>query len=179
MDNAWQSRYKRTSPVEEPVPVNNKSFNCTKCTFKTGENTRLREHIRNAHNQNNQRVPVNPGPNPNSNQNYNDRSRQVKQYCHFWNNIGSCPFESKNGRPCTFLHESAPICSFDGQCNRKLCMYVHKRQNKAFLANPPRNFNYPIPPPQGGHWGAPPPWMNQFANPWNQARSRGGKNRRY
>ena len=36
-----------------------------------------------------------------------------KRYCYFWNNAENCTFIN-----CKFLHEKAPICKFDGQCNR-------------------------------------------------------------
>ena len=62
--------------------------------------------------------------------------QKKKRYCHYWSNFGSCQFAANNGRPCKFLHEVAPTCNFDGSCERKMCMYTHRRQNVAFLAQP-------------------------------------------
>ena len=56
------------------------------------------------------------------------------QYCHFWNNYGSCHFELKNNRPCRFEHKNAPRCKNDGQCDRNRCMFRHINQNMSFLA---------------------------------------------
>ena len=60
-------------------------------------------------------------------------NRGVKQntnrvnYCHYFSNYGKCHFEEKNGRPCKFSHLKAPVCSFDGRCNRKKCMFSHTK----------------------------------------------------
>ena len=167
MKNVRKSSFKRTSPAEESVPVNGKSFTCGKCTFKTGEENRLKEHMKNAHSQNLRNGNNGPKIGFNSGQN-----RNKLQFCHYWNNLGSCHFESKNGRPCKFEHKTAPTCSFDGSCNRKFCMYVHKKQNLDFLANAPRNFGPPM--MQMPHWGAPPPWMKQKTELKTTKRGGGG-----
>ena len=67
------------------------------------------------------------------------------RYCHYFNN-GSCRFEEKYGRKCIFSHEKAPICSFDGKCNRKKCMFSHVKEKKSsninkesFLGQRPQN----------------------------------------
>ena len=89
--------FKRTSPVEEPVPVNAKSYTCAKCTFKTEDNDRLKEHMGNAHKPNSKK-----GFRFNVDQNGDGSAQNRKNvlFCHHWNNFGSCNFESKNGRPC-------------------------------------------------------------------------------
>ena len=61
------------------------------------------------------------------------------QYCYFWNNTGFCHFETKNGRQGKFEYKAAPRCNYDGNCNRKLCMYTHQNQNVAFLAQAQNN----------------------------------------
>ena len=78
----------------------------------------MNEHVRNVH-----------GPNRQTRE-----PKEKVQYCHFWNNYGSCNYEDKNGRPCKFAHTSAPKCYFDGECSRKRCMFSHQKQNVAFLA---------------------------------------------
>ena len=145
LKNLKDSGFKRTTPSEQPEAVNPKRFKCNKCTFETTENKRLGEHIKNAHNK--------------TGNVSKEKTSSSVQYCHFYNNVGSCHFESKNGRPCKFKHEVAPRCNFDGNCTRTFCMYSHQNQNMAFLANAPRNFGPPI--GQRSSWGVPPPWMNQ------------------
>ena len=54
---------------------------------------------------------------------------QSIKYCHYYNN-GKCSFEEKSGRKCIFSHANAPACNFDGNCNRKKCMFSHPRQNQ-------------------------------------------------
>ena len=49
------------------------------------------------------------------------------QYCHFYNNSGRCSFSERLGRPCRFAHKLAPVCNFDGQCNRPKCMFRHSQ----------------------------------------------------
>ena len=80
------------------------------------------------------------------------QSKNRLQFCHFWNNLGTCSYERKNGRPCKFKHKTAPRCNFDRNCNRKFCMFVHRNQNMSFLANPQMNFQ---PQYQGNPWGKP------------------------
>ena len=99
------------------------------------------------------------------------------QYCHFWNNRGSCNFEQKNGRPCRFEHKTAPRCSFDGQCDRNKCMFTHHNQNMSFLANAQMRYQ----PDQWGQMRGPNPRNFQFSNQ-NQWDNRGrgwGKARNY
>ena len=169
MKNFKKSSFKRTSPTEESLPVNGSMFTCGKCTFKTGTQKRMKEHIDNAH-----KVPQNI-PNINTKTGDTERRSQNLPYCHNWNNKGSCNFETRTGRPCKFLHKTAPICSFDGICDRKFCMYVHQNQNMAFLAKAPQNAGPPM--MQNTYWGAPPPWMNQFQGPWQEQRR--GNTRQY
>ena len=173
MINAAQTRFKRTSPAEEPVPVfvQNSKYNCAQSGFEANGNRKLNEHINNVHSQRprtatTKQNSVTPG--------------KRKQFCHYWNNFGSCHFEAKNGRPCKFNHERAPLCRFDGKCDRKMCMFTHRTQNVNFLSNPPKNFQYAF--PQRGQWGTPSPWMNQQnqVSPWETMRNqRRGNNGQY
>ena len=101
------------------------------------------------------------GPRPVHNNSNEQRQKRVG-FCHFWNNVGSCSY-----RNCKFSHEQAPICKFDGQCNRMKCMFKHIKQNGAFLANGP-DPNHHAPPPM---WGEPSPAWGQrwnWGGPWNQ-----------
>ena len=148
MTNAAKTRFKRTSPTEEPVLIHGSTYKCTKCGFKANNNRVLGEHIKDVHGQR-----LTPVQNP-SNQTILTSGKK-KQFCHFWNNFKNCHFEAKNGRPCKFLHDRAPLCRFDGNCDRRMCMFTHKSQNMIFLSNPPKNAQYLI--PQRGHWGPPPP----------------------
>ena len=79
------------------------------------------------------------------------------RYCHNWNNLGKCTFDD-----CKFAHESAPICSFDGNCSRPKCMFAHKKQNMHFLS---KKFKPPVNPwqPMGAPWPNPFPYQ---PNPW-------------
>ena len=158
LDNKKKPGFKRTSPLEQPEQVNVNNYACTKCTFKAKDSNRLDEHMKNAH----------KASGPRRENNHGETKGRI-QYCHFWNNVGTCHFESKNGRPCKFEHKTAPRCNFDGQCNRKLCMYAHNTQNLSFLANAQRNFRSPI--GQRNQWGT----QSGQSQPWVQ--QRGGARR--
>ena len=83
-----------------------------------------------------------------------------KRYCHFWNNVGKCTFQN-----CKFLHEKAPVCKFDGNCNRAKCMFSHVKQNVSFLV---KGRQSSPPQPSASTWG---PWSapwNQPSAPWGQ-----------
>ena len=56
MTNAAKTRFKRTSPTEEPVLAHGTTYKCTRCGFKASDNKVLGEHIRNVHDQ--RRAPV-------------------------------------------------------------------------------------------------------------------------
>ena len=47
--------------------------------------------------------------------------KNVKLYCHYFNNRRTCPYDEE----CLFLHEFAGICKFGGLCERILCMFEH------------------------------------------------------
>ena len=87
---------------------------------------------------------------------------QIKRFCHFWNNVGKCTYQN-----CKFLHEKAPLCKYDGKCNRTKCMFSHVNQNSSFLFNRQQV----SPPTQSWHpWGPwrPSPWATpaQASAPW-------------
>ena len=63
--------------------------------------------------------------------------RRRYNYCHFFSNYGYCKFEEETGYKCKFDHIEAPICSFDGRCNRMKCMFSHKKRNN----NGQHNYN--------------------------------------
>ena len=106
-------------------------YACNTCNFVGKDSNNLKEHERMKH------ASKNVNKNVNKNSEMKDEKQRKPQYCHYWNNFGTCNFELKNGRPFKFEHISAPRCNFDGNCNRKCCMYVHKNQNMSFLANVP------------------------------------------
>ena len=95
--------------------------------------------------------PKPPHPHPEGN------SSNFVRYCHSWNNLGKCTYEG-----CKFVYESAPTCSYDGNCSRSKCMFRHQKQNMNFLS---KKFQAPVNPWQA--MGT--PWPNPFAfsaNPW-------------
>ena len=99
----------------------------------------------------------------NSSHSYAEQRRR-KQYCHYFNNSGHCTFEEKTGQKCKFLHEKAPVCKFNGSCNRKKCMYSHSQSSS--LNQPGRSQQAPFlrqVSHQGrGRWQPRPPvWMLQ------------------
>ena len=161
--------FSRTNPAESAKPNAAKKAPLKKDPINTNKNTNTNTNIH----------KTRPDP-PNNNTSYS------KRYCYYWNNIGSCSF-----RNCIFLHEVAPVCNYDGKCNRNKCMFVHKKQNKSFLSNrtgPPRapTQNHRPPPQRTMEWGsanpsswrpAPPaPWsQTQWRSPWVMAGSMGNQ----
>ena len=95
-----------------------------------------------------------------SNGNESSGQEQVK-YCHFWNNKGKCNYEN-----CLFVHQSAPVCKFDGECRRQKCMFSHIKQNMHFLSNKTDQIRPPVMNP----WHSTiPQWSNPFhfqPGPW-------------
>ena len=48
------------------------------------------------------------------------------RYCHYFSNLGSCPYEERTGSKCKFVHDkAAPMCSNGMSCGRNKCMYKH------------------------------------------------------
>ena len=88
------------------------------------------------------------------------------KYCHNWNNFGKCNFDN-----CRFAHETAPVCSYDGNCTRSKCMFTHKKQNMNFLSKRYKTQTNPW-QTMGGSWPnpfsyPPNPWINLTPpNPW-------------
>ena len=95
MRNAAKTRFKRTSPTEEPVLVHSTIDKCTKCGFKANDNGMLSEHIRNVHSR--RSAPVHSG----SPKQTITAPRKIKQYCHFWNNFRNCHFEENKPSFCS------------------------------------------------------------------------------
>ena len=137
------SGYKRTTPGDNPEAKN--KFPCNKCSFHGKDSNTLTTHVKTVHvtYKNTERK--------------NAANNEIIKYCHHWNNFGSCHFETKNGRPCKFVHRQAPRCNFDGKCNRKLCMYMHQNQNMSFLASAQMNSRPPV--NQRNPRSAPSPWI--------------------
>ena len=125
-----------------------KTFKCKECSFTSNTEEDLGKHIHFKHRSAPKR----------SHEVHRTESKQL--YCHYWNNFGSCQFELKTGRTCKFAHKSAPQCKVDGKCTRKLCMFTHRNQNVAFLANPQTN-------QQTNNFQQ--RWTQQ-PNPWSQPR---------
>ena len=83
---------------------------------------------------------------------------QKVRYCHFFSNFGYCKFEEEQGRKCKFIHKKAPICKYDGKCNREKCMFSHTKKQainmssqRPFLPQGPPQWrglpHHPLPPP--------------------------------
>ena len=108
-----------------------------------------------------------------------NQRKDNEKNCHFFSNFGSCHFEEETGRKCKFSHKNAPVCKYDGNCNRKKCMFSHRQQmtppgqpsyptQAPFL---PKGFQPPMNPWQAppGHWAPPTPYQTwQMAG--NQSR---------
>ena len=101
-----QSGFRRTTPSQQTEPFKRKDFHCDQCDFTSNTLQCLRDHIQNTHGSSN-RIRA---------------TREKIIYSHFWNNKGSCDYESRFGRPCKFVHKKAPFCHFDGQCRKEKCM---------------------------------------------------------
>ena len=126
LKNLKESGFRRNNPAEEAESHRNRKLRCITCNFVAKDNTQFQEHLRLKHTAETRDI--------------SRRKGQKMQYCHYWNNYGNCSFESRNGRPCKFEHKVAPRCNFDGNCDRKFCMFVHKSQNMSFLLNAQPNF---------------------------------------
>ena len=53
----------------------------------------------------------------------------LKLYCHFYNNMKTCPFEEE----CVFLHEDADLCRYGDLCERNFCMFRHEDVGKSMV----------------------------------------------
>ena len=121
LKNLKESGFRRNNPAEEAVRYRNRTLKCITCNFIAKDNNQFQEHLRMKHTA--------------GTSNFSRTKGQKTQYCHYWNNYGNCSFEFRNGRPCKFEHKVAPRCKYDGNCDRKFCMFVHKSQNMSFLLN--------------------------------------------
>jgi hypothetical protein len=102
-----------------------------------------------------------------------------EKYCHFFSNFGRCHFEETAGRKCRFSHRKAPVCKYDGACNRNKCMFTHVQQmTPPGHPLPPQQPSFlqpgyqpPMSPWQGpqGHWGQP-GFQQWWQMPVNQVR---------
>ena len=128
IQNLKKSGFRRTNPAGQAEPQRLKEFKCITCNFVAKDEKQFKEHLKFKHTAGNKEV-------------LNNR-RQKLQFCHYWNNYGNCTFESRNGRPCRFEHKNAPRRKFDGNCDRKFCMFMHKNQNLSFLLNAQPNFRH-------------------------------------
>ena len=124
-----ESGFRRTSPAEQAQTNRKRTLKCITCNFLAKDSNELKEHLKQKH-------PAD------KNKERREMKGQKTQFCHYWNNYGSCSFESRNGRPCKFEHRIAPRCKFDGKCDRKFCMFVHKTQNMSFLLSAQPNFRH-------------------------------------
>ena len=52
-----------------------------------------------------------------------ETEEKMPPFCTFYNN-SKCTNDE-----CTFSHKDAPYCRNDGDCQRKLCMFKHKKQD--------------------------------------------------
>ena len=138
----------------EHIRIHTEDVSCQYCKSTAKNNTELMAHIRAKHpinlssktvrfdtknnesspGLNNQYRTKHTAKNENDVSERRPENKPNTQYCHFWNNYGSCHFELKNNRPCRFEHKNAPRCKNDGQCDRNRCMFRHINQNMSFLA---------------------------------------------
>ena len=91
-------------------------------------------------------------------------------YCHYFSNLGTCPYEERTGEKCKFVHDKgAPMCSNGMSCSRPKCMYKHPNtsgRRTPFLGQN-MSFNQNMNP-----WQMMNPWWNfnlnqtQMPNPW-------------
>ena len=128
LQNLKKSGFRRTNPGEQAEPQRMKSLKCIACNFIARDDNEFKEHLKFKHT-----VDIR--------EKMNKKGQNLK-FCHYWNNYGNCTFESRNGRPCKFQHKNAPRCKFDGNCDRKFCMFVHKNQNMSFLLNAQPKFRH-------------------------------------
>ena len=125
--------YKRANPstfAEKAKGVKSKNADSDK-----NRGTANQANINNQGNTNNQADPNNQANNHNqakannqSNTNNNFNARRAVQYCHYFSNFGKCMHEEATGYKCKFTHQKAPLCNFDGRCNRNKCMFSHVNQ---------------------------------------------------
>jgi hypothetical protein len=112
-----EREFKRTSPAVSAAANKPKSseIKCEKCGYIASNKQALSDHIIRV-------LKITRRT---------DMRTEPKKilYFHYWNNGGSCNFEERTGRPCKFEHTQAPRCIFDGNCNRKACMFSLKNQN--------------------------------------------------
>jgi len=91
-----QSGFRRTSPSQQSEPIKRKDSQCDQCDFTSNTLQCLRNHIQNKHGSSNRK-----------------RATIEKTiYCHFWNNKGSCDYESRFERPMQICSQKSPNVSF-------------------------------------------------------------------
>ena len=123
---------------------------CKKCNYKATTNQRLDEHYVNAHSKKIEESRVkdhNTRPHT-ATGNEQSQNRRSRQYCHYWNNYGSCNFQEQTGRECKYEHAKAPQCKYQADCDRKKGTFSHSNQNMNFVGQGSRKFQPP--PPQFG-----------------------------
>ena len=152
LKNLKESGFRRTNPAGQAERM--KTFKCITCNFVAKNDYQFKEHLKFKHSaENKERLNI---------------RGQRTQFCHYWNNYGNCTFESRNGRPCKFAHKNAPMCKFDGNCDRKFCMFQHKSQNMSFLLNAQPDYRH-----QGGQRG----YTQNHSNQFSQQNQQGGTKR--
>ena len=139
--------FRRTNPTSSPQTENNgQTFSQAASSSASTHKPTIQEERRPPSAQEeisqtergNQQNPNTTGS-ESSTENQNQAQGQNIKYCHWFNN-GQCHFEERSGRKCIFEHIKAPKCNFDGQCNRKKCMFSHpyeKQNNNNFLGQRP------------------------------------------
>ena len=114
--------FRRTDPTAPPSQTDGRLYSQVAANRSQGDQGGQQQRPRQAPREHQE--PQNHKAAARSSNNSNNRIK----YCHYFNN-GFCHFEAKYGRKCIFSHEKAPICSFDGKCNRKKCMFSHEKRN--------------------------------------------------
>ena len=100
-----------------------------------------------------------------------EKSTGRKLYCHYFSNIGRCPYEERTGATCRYEHKDAPLCQSGTACMRHKCMYKHPNMagrdmsgRNSFLDQ--RATSNPNPWQMMNPWWQQNPNQMQFPNPW-------------
>ena len=124
--------FRRTSPTSSPnTEVKDRLYSQATST-SAGPSPEQKERVQAQQQQHNQEEVQQQQPQDRVHRSQDRKQLNSVRYCHSFNN-GTCTFEERTGRKCTFVHGKAPACNFDGFCTRKKCMYSHPKEEASFL----------------------------------------------